>query len=78
MNKTIAVTGGTGYIAGFVIAEFLNHGYTVSASVRRLLKVEALKKDLSTFVSEEALARLSAFEADLTSREGWANGRGAT
>ena len=74
MNKTIAVTGGTGYIAGFVIAEFLNHGYTVRASVRSLSKIEALKKDLSTFVNEEDLSRLSAFKADLTSSEGWVDG----
>lgn len=74
MNKTIAVTGGTGYIAGFVISEFLNHGYMVRASVRSLPKIEAIKKDLSTFVNEEALSRLSAFEADLTSSEGWADG----
>ena len=39
MSRTIAVTGGTGYIAGFVIAEFLNHGYTLRASVRSIKKV---------------------------------------
>ena len=74
MNKTVAVTGGTGYIAGFVIAEFLNHGDTVRTSVRSLSKIEDLKKDLSTVVNEGALSRLSAFEADLTSKEGWADG----
>jgi nucleoside-diphosphate-sugar epimerase len=74
MSKTIAVTGGTGYIAGFVIAEFLNHGYMVRTSVRSSSKMEALKKELSAFVKEEAMSRLSAFEADLTSSEGWADG----
>ena len=74
MSKTLAVTGGTGYIAGFVIAEFLNHGYTVRASLRSLSKFEALIKDLDVFVNEEALSRLSAFKADLTSSEGWADG----
>lgn len=74
MHKTIAVTGGTGYIAGFVIAEFLNYGYTVRASVRNLSKFEALKKSLSVYVNEEALSRLTAFEADLTSSKGWADG----
>lgn len=39
MSKTIAVTGGTGYIA-----EFLDHGYSVRASMRSLLKTEDLKK----------------------------------
>ncbi len=74
MSKTIAVTGGTGYIAGFIIAEFLSHGYMVRASVRSLSKIEALKKDLAAFVDKEALLRLSVFEADLTSSKGWADG----
>ncbi len=74
MNRTVAVTGGTGYIAGFVIAEFLRHGYTVRASMRSLPKAGGLKEALSAFVSAEALSRLSFFEADLTSPKGWANG----
>lgn len=72
--KTVAVTGGTGYVAGFVIAEFLNHGYAVRASVRSPAKAETLKKDLASFVEEGALSRLSFFEADLTSPKGWAAG----
>lgn len=43
MSKSAAVTSGTGYVAGFVIAEFLNHGYTVRASVRSLSKTGAVK-----------------------------------
>ncbi len=72
MNRTIAVTGGTGYIAGFVIADFLNHGYIVRASVRSLARMDGLKKALSAYVGQEALSRLSAFEADLTASKGWA------
>ena len=78
MSGILGVTGGTGYIAGFVIAELLNHGYMVRASVRSLSKIEALKKDLSAYVNEEALPRLSVFEADLTSPEGWADGFSGT
>ena len=74
MRKAIAVTGGTGYIAGFVIAEFLNHGYMVRTSVRSLSKTEAVKKDLAALVNEGALSCLSAFEADLTSPKGWVEG----
>ncbi len=74
MNKTVAVTGGTGYIAGFVIAEFLNHDYAVRASVRSFTKADDLKKDLAAFVNQEALSHLSFFEADLTSSKGWADG----
>ena len=74
MNKTVAVTGGTGYIAGFIIAEFLNHGYEVRASVRDLAKVDAVKKGLSGWVEDGACDRLTAFEADLTSPAGWGRG----
>lgn len=74
MSKTIVVTGGTGYIAGFVIAEFLNHGYKVRASVRSLSKTEELKKALSAFVNEDSLLSLTTFAADLTSSRGWAEG----
>jgi len=72
--STVAVTGGTGYIAGFVIAEFLNHGYDVRASVRDLAKMDALKDGLHGWVGDEALGRLTGFEADLTSITGWAQG----
>jgi len=74
MNSTVAVTGGTGYIAGFIIAEFLNHGYEVRASVRDLAKLDAVKDGLSGWVDDEAISRLSGFEADLTRPSGWARG----
>ena len=74
MSKTVAVTGGTGYIAGFIIAELLNHGYDVRVSVRDMAKLDAVKKGLSGWVEEGAADRLTGFEADLTSPAGWAKG----
>ena len=71
---TVAITGGTGYVAGFVIAEFLNHGYTVRASVRDLNKMDGLTQGLQGWVDDEALSRLTGFEADLTSPTGWTRG----
>ena len=73
-SKTVAITGGTGFVAGFVIAEFLNHGYKVKTSLRSLSKFDTLKEDLKNEVKEEQLANLSAFEADLTSEKGWREG----
>ena len=70
--STVVVTGGTGYIAGFVIAEFLNHGYTVRASLRSIARMDELKQGLHGWVQDEALGRLTGFEADLTSTTGWA------
>ena len=74
MSKTVAVTGGTGYIAGFIIAEFLNHGYEVRASVRDIAKLDAVKEGLSGWVEDGATDRLTGFEADLTSPAEWARG----
>jgi len=71
---TVAITGGTGYVAGFVVAEFLSHGYAVRASVRNLGKLEALTEGLHGWVDDEALSRLTGFEADLTAADGWTQG----
>jgi len=65
--KTVVVTGGTGYIAGFVIKEFLEAGYAVRASVRSEAKGLALAQ---LFDNEN----LSTFVADLTSEQGWHDG----
>jgi nucleoside-diphosphate-sugar epimerase len=70
----VVVTGGSGYIAGFVIAEFLNHGYEVRASLRDLARLDSVKAELDGFVAPETLDRLTAFRADLTSPDGWADG----
>ncbi|MCL2608694.1 MAG: NAD-dependent epimerase/dehydratase family protein [Treponema sp.] len=72
MEKTVVVTGGTGYIAGFIMAEFLNRGYAVRASVRDVARSEGLRKTLAGFVAGPDLSRFGVFPADLTSREGWA------
>lgn len=74
MNRKIAVTGGTGYIAGFIIAEFLNNGYEVCASVRNTAKASQLREALKSNVSEEVLKNFDTFEADLTAEKGWEEG----
>jgi dihydroflavonol-4-reductase len=70
MRKVI-VTGGSGFVASWVIKELLDHGYEVAASVRALTKGEAVRKEMQGFVGADELARLSFFEADLTSSAGW-------
>ncbi|WAC91131.1 SDR family oxidoreductase [Mycobacterium sp. Aquia_213] len=52
MSKRVLVTGGTGFVAGHVIQELLDHGYLVRATVRRTtiaalpLCVEIVRADL--------------------------------
>ncbi|MFC6176630.1 NAD-dependent epimerase/dehydratase family protein [Companilactobacillus huachuanensis] len=69
--KKVIVTGGTGFVAGWVIVEFLNAGYEVSTSVRSLKKAERLEKEIADAVPKSEMANLSFFEADLTSDKNW-------
>jgi len=74
MGTTVAITGGTGYIAGFITAEFLNHGYEVRVSIRDPAKMDRLIQGLDGWVEQDSLSRLTGFTADLTSPDGWAQG----
>lgn len=69
--KKVIVTGGTGFVAGWVIVEFLKAGYQVDTSVRSMKKTERLEKEIAAAVSTEEMANLSFFEADLTSSKNW-------
>jgi NAD dependent epimerase/dehydratase family. len=69
--KKVIVTGGTGFVAGWVIVEFLKAGYQVGTSVRSMKKTERLEKEIAAAVSTEEMANLSFFEADLTSPKNW-------
>lgn len=72
--KKVVVTGGSGFVASWVIAEFLNQDYAVATSLRSLGKADAIKAGLSRYVTAERLSHLSFFEADLTSADGWQAG----
>ena len=60
MTKTVLVTGGTGFVAGWCIAELLAGGYTVRTTVR----------DATKEVGERS-ERLTVRTADLTADGGW-------
>lgn len=66
-DHTVLVTGGTGYIAGFLIRQLVAEGWRVHATVRSLDKEAALRSRLA--VDD---ARLRFFAADLQSDAGWA------
>ena len=69
--KKVIVTGGTGFVAGWVIVDFLNAGYEVSTSVRSMKKADRLEKEIAGAVSKDEMKNLSFFEADLTSDKNW-------
>lgn len=69
--KKVIVSGGSGFVATWVIADFLNQGYAVAASLRSLAKADTIKAGMSRYVTAANLAHLTFFEADLTSPDGW-------
>ncbi|MEV7416187.1 NAD-dependent epimerase/dehydratase family protein [Streptomyces sp. NPDC089919] len=69
MSELVLVTGGTGYIGGWCIAELLKRGYEVRTTVRSPGREQAVTEAVSTEV--DPAGRLTFAIADLTSDEGW-------
>ena len=67
MAGTALVTGGSGYIAGFLIRQLIDNGWTVHTTVRSLKREPEVRAWLG--VDNE---RLSFFAADLEHDAGWA------
>ena len=70
-SKTVLVTGGTGFIAGWCIAKLLQDGWTVRTTVRSVAREAALRASLAKVVEPQALRRLQFAVADLTDDRGW-------
>lgn len=69
MTETVLVTGGTGFIAGWVIVQLLQRGYGVRTTVRDLRRAPALRAGIASQTGDTD--RLSFAVADLTRDEGW-------
>jgi len=67
MADTVLVTGGSGYIAGFLIRDLLAQGWTVHTTIRDLAKEAEVRALLGGSAD-----RLKLFAADLTADPGWA------
>jgi dihydroflavonol-4-reductase len=73
-EKTVLVTGATGYIGGHVVREFLEQGYHVRGTVRDLKneqKYQHLFELSRKLTVKDHEPRLTLFEADLESDKGW-------
>jgi len=66
MTDTVLVTGGSGYIAGFLIRQLVAEGWTVHTTLRSLAREAALRRLLAVDDS-----RLKCFAADLNAVAGW-------
>ncbi len=68
MTGTALVTGGSGYIAGFLIRQLIDNGWTVHTTVRNLKRESEVRGWLGV-----DNARLRFFAADLENDAGWAD-----
>lgn len=68
MAGTALVTGGSGYIAGFLIRQLIDKGWTVNTTVRNLKREREVRGWLNV-----DNARLHFFAADLENDAGWAD-----
>jgi nucleoside-diphosphate-sugar epimerase len=66
MTDTVLVTGGSGFLAGYVIRRLLDEGYRVRTTVRSLDREAEARAKIDRDGSE-----LSFATADLTSDDGW-------
>lgn len=72
-NKTVLLTGVSGYIGKHVALQLLNQGYNVRASVRNLQKTEEVRKAILPHLSDASQldTRLTFVELDLEKDAGW-------
>jgi nucleoside-diphosphate-sugar epimerase len=69
MTDRVLVTGGTGYVAGWVIVELLKRGYDVRTTVRSSGREASVREAVGR--GGVPTERLSFAVADLTGDEGW-------
>ena len=70
MADCVLVSGGSGYIAGFLIRQLIAEGWTVHTTVRSLAREAAVRELLA--VGDANRSRLKFFAADLNADDGWA------
>lgn len=68
-GKEVLVTGGSGYLAGWIIAALLKRGAHVRTTVRSLVREDEVRAAVAAHVDPGN--RLSFIEADLLKDEGW-------
>lgn len=69
-KKTILVTGGSGYIAMFIMIALLKKGYRVRATLRTMSRQEEVKKMMAQGGISD-FSDLDFVQTDLTKEEGW-------
>ena len=69
MNANVLVSGGSGYIASFIIKELLELGFNVKTTIRNLSREPEARARISKIAP--ILEKLTFYAADLNSDNGW-------
>ena len=69
MAKRVLVTGGTGYLGGWCIADALKRGYAVRTTVRNVAKANAVRAAVGGAGVDAS--GLEVVAADLSAEGGW-------
>jgi nucleoside-diphosphate-sugar epimerase len=69
-GKTVLVSGGSGFLGGWCVAELLKRGYAVRTTVRNLAREAEVREAVASQV--DAGDRLTVLAADLLDDAGWA------
>lgn len=69
-ERTVLVTGGSGFLGGWCVVEALQRGYRVRTTVRDMAREGEVRANVAT--QADAGDRLAVVAADLTRDEGWA------
>ncbi|CAM5695916.1 NAD-dependent epimerase/dehydratase family protein [Streptomyces fumanus] len=70
-GETVLATGGTGYLAGWVISALLQRGYRVRTTVRDLGKAEQVRAAVSEQAGGPAAGAVEFAVVDLLRDDGW-------
>jgi dihydroflavonol-4-reductase len=70
-DQRVLVTGGTGYLAGWVMAGLLERGYQVRTTVRSMGKAGQVRAAVGEQAGTDAAAEIEFVAADLVADQGW-------
>jgi dihydroflavonol-4-reductase len=68
-DRTVLVTGGSGFLGGWCVVEALRQGFRVRTTVRSLAREDEVRANVATQI--DAGDRLEVLAADLLSDDGW-------
>jgi dihydroflavonol-4-reductase len=70
-SRQVLVTGGSGYLAGWVMAGLVERGFTVRTTVRDVGRASTIRAGVGEQLGPERASAIEVVSADLLSDQGW-------